>query len=74
MALCRVHHALCEPSPPTIGPDGETTPVDGWEVRIDSRGLPEFIPPAAIDPNRNPIRRIGHAATLFDGIAQPRAG
>jgi len=74
VALCRVHHALCEPSPPTIGPDGESIPVDGWEVRIDGRGLPEFIPPAALDPNRIPIRRLGHAATLFEDIAQPRAG
>jgi hypothetical protein len=74
VALCRVHHALCEPSPPTMGDDGETISVDSWEVRIDGRGLPEFIPPAALDPNRNPIRRMGHAATLFDEIAQPRAG
>jgi len=57
-----------------MGDDGETISVDSWEVRIDGRGLPEFIPPAALDPNRNPIRRMGHAATLFDEIAQPRAG
>jgi hypothetical protein len=74
VALCRVHHALCEPAPPTIGADGETIPVDSWEVRIDGRGLPEFIPPGALDPGRVPIRRLGHAATLFDEVARPRAG
>ena len=74
VALCRVHHALCEPQPPSTGTDGRPIVLDSWEVRIDGRGLPEFIPPAALDPNRNPIRRIGHAATLFDGVAQPRAG
>jgi 5-methylcytosine-specific restriction protein A len=78
VALCRVHHALCEPRPPTTGADGAITVQDGWDVRIDNRGLPEFLPPAALDPVRTPIRRLGHAATLFDHDRDrdhnPRAG
>lgn len=66
VALCRVHHALCEPRPPTMGSDGVMAVPDGWEVRIDRRGLPEFLPPSAVDPARTPLRRVGHAATLFD--------
>lgn len=74
VALCRVHHALCEPEPLRTGPDGRGIIPDRWEVRIDGRGLPEFIPPAAVDPSRTPGRRLGHAATLFDDLAPPRAG
>ncbi len=74
VALCRVHHALCEPRPPTTGPDGQPIEQDGWDVRIDNRGLPEFLPPEAVDPARTPIRRVGHAATLFDHDQHPRAG
>ncbi len=74
VALCRTHHTICEPRPPTTGPDGRPQLQDGWDVRIDSRGLPEFLPPAAIDPERTPIRRTGHAATLFDHDQPLRAG
>lgn len=74
VALCRVHHSQCEPRPPTTGAYGEVVVTDGWEVRIDGRGLPEFIPPAALDPTRTPVRRTGHAATLFDHERTPRAG
>jgi hypothetical protein len=74
VALCRVHHAQCEPRPPTTGPDGELIVPDGWDVRIDRRGLPEFLPPTALDPARTPIRRTGHAATLFEHDQQRRAG
>jgi hypothetical protein len=28
-----------------------------WEVRIPADGIPEFIPPAWIDPSRRPRRR-----------------
>lgn len=73
VALCRVHHTLCEPRPPTMGDDGRPLVPDGWDVRIDRHGLPEFLPPAAVDPARTPIRRVGHAATLFDH-APPSAG
>jgi hypothetical protein len=39
--LCRRHHRLIEHSP--------------WQVHI-TNGLPEFLPPAYLDPNRTPIR------------------
>jgi hypothetical protein len=74
VALCRVHHTLCEPRPPTTGTDGQPVIPDGWDVRIDHRGLPEFLPPAALDPARTPVRRTGHAATLFDHDQPRRAG
>ena len=74
VALCRVHHTLCEPRPPTTSLEGDLMVPDGWEVRIDHRGLPEFLPPAALDPTRTPIRRTGHAATLFDHDQPRRAG
>jgi hypothetical protein len=74
VALCRVHHALCEPRPPTTSPDGHPVTPDGWDVRIDTHGLPEFLPPTALDPTRTPIRRVGHTATLFDHDQPRRAG
>ncbi|MPZ67040.1 MAG: HNH endonuclease, partial [Pseudonocardiaceae bacterium] len=40
--LCKLHHRLTHHS--------------GWTVRIHG-GLPEFIPPAWIDPDRQPRRR-----------------
>src|SRR5664279_127435 len=45
VALCQPHHSLVEPAPPMRLPDGMFQTVDQWQVRIDSRGLPEFIPP-----------------------------
>jgi len=67
VALCRSHHGLIEPAPPARLPDGTVEPVDQWQVRIDSRGLPEFLPPLAVDPSRTPIRKIAsHAQTLLD--------
>jgi hypothetical protein len=65
--LCRVHHTLIEPTPPVRRADGSLGPVDQWTVRIDGRGLPEFTPPAALDPSRSPIRRTAaHAELLFE--------
>jgi hypothetical protein len=66
VALCRAHHAVCEPRPPTVDADGRSVVPDGWDVRIDRRGLPEFLPPKAVDAARTPVRRAGHGATLFD--------
>jgi hypothetical protein len=67
VALCQPHHALVEPAPPLPLPDGRVEAVDQWEVRIDSRGLPEFVPPLAADPTRTPIRRIAsHVQELLD--------
>ena len=74
VALCRVHHTLCEPRPATTATDGRPVIPDGWDVRIDTRGLPEFLPPAALDPTRTPVGRTGHAATLFDHDQPRRAG
>ncbi len=68
VALCRVHHTLCEPRPPTTASDGTAVDADGWDVRIDRDGLPEFLPPAAVDASRTPIRRVGHTATLLEHI------
>jgi uncharacterized protein DUF222/HNH endonuclease len=28
----------------------------GWHIRLDARGHPEFIPPKAVDPTRTPLR------------------
>ncbi len=58
VALCQPHHSLVEPAAPIRLPDGTFQTVDQWEVRIDSRGLPELIPPVAVDPNQTPIRKI----------------
>lgn len=44
--LCKHHHALIEPS-------GHGPP--DWAVRFRHDGLPELIPPAALDPGRKPI-------------------
>ena len=67
VALCQPHHSLVEPAPPIRLPDGRLHTVDQWQVRIDSRGLPEFIPPVAVDPTQTPIRQIAsHAQTLLD--------
>ncbi|MBI4900116.1 MAG: DUF222 domain-containing protein [Actinobacteria bacterium] len=74
VALCRVHHAVCEPRPPTVDGHGRPLVTDGWHVRIDRRGLPEFLPPRAMDPARTPVRRTGYAATLFDHGQPRRAG
>lgn len=67
VALCRTHHGLIEPTTPQRLPDGTLERVDQWEVRIDGRGLPEFLPPAAADPARTPIRKAaGHVQELLD--------
>jgi hypothetical protein len=67
VALCRVHHTLLEPTPPTRRLDGSLDAVDQWTVRIDGRGLPEFTPPTAFDAAKSPIRRAAsHAELLFE--------
>jgi hypothetical protein len=66
VALCATHHALCEPVPePQTGwPPGQDPP-DRWEVRMDSDGLPEFLPPVRVDASRRPIRTDGHLGSLL---------
>jgi hypothetical protein len=67
VALCGSHHGLIEPAPPIRLPDGTLESVDQWQVRLDSRGLPEFLPPLAVDPARTPIRVMAsHAQALLD--------
>lgn len=67
VALCRTHHGLIEPAPPLRLPDGNLERVDRWQVRIDGRGLPEFLPPVAVDPTRTPIRKaVCHVQELLD--------
>jgi hypothetical protein len=67
VALCRSHHTLVEPVPPARRADGTLQWVDQWEARIDGRGLPEFLPPAAMDPQRVPVRRrVSHVQELLE--------
>ncbi|MEJ3749283.1 DUF222 domain-containing protein [Actinomycetes bacterium KLBMP 9797] len=44
--LCRFHHRLIH--------------QEDWQVRIAADGLPEFIPPQWVDPERRPRRNIYH--------------
>lgn len=39
--LCEHHHV--------------TVHRQGWRIRLDARGRPEFIPPKTIDPTRTPL-------------------
>ncbi len=39
--LCEYHHTIVH--------------RQGWHIRLDGRGRPEFIPPKAIDPTRRPL-------------------
>jgi hypothetical protein len=44
--MCRHHHALVEPP--------KDRPAN-WLIQFREDGLPEFIPPGALDPERRPI-------------------
>ena len=46
--LCHRHHPIVEPARFAIR--------DQWQVRVAKDGLPEFIPPAGLDPHRRPLR------------------
>ena len=46
--VCKHHHGVVEPAKYGIR--------DQWEVRIALDGVPEFIPPGRLDPQRRPIR------------------
>ena len=50
--LCHSHHPLIEPAHGPLR--------DQWQLQIDTDGLPEFIPPARIDPDQRPIRHTRH--------------
>ncbi|MGH3921805.1 MAG: DUF222 domain-containing protein [Pseudonocardiaceae bacterium] len=40
--LCEAHHVIVH--------------RQGWHIRLDYRGHPEFIPPQTVDPTRTPLR------------------
>ncbi len=63
--LCAQHHALVEPAKYGLR--------DQWEIRIAADGIPEAIPPARIDPHRQPIRhaRFTRAGPTTDETAPP---
>ncbi len=50
--LCRYHHREFERR--------------GWQVTMAADGMPEWIPPAWIDPDRKPMRNRAHHLTDFD--------
>lgn len=45
--LCPHHHR-------TVEPDPHAPPGSRWQIRLDSRRLPELIPPSRVDPSRRP--------------------
>jgi hypothetical protein len=50
--LCHVHHGVVEPAKFGLR--------DQWEVRMALDGVPEFLPPARLDPERRPLRNQRH--------------
>jgi hypothetical protein len=56
---CHSDHGLVEPA--------RHGTRDQWEVRIAEDGLPEFIPPMRIDPERRPLRHARHQASARAG-------
>jgi len=56
--LCHTHHPLVEPAHGPLR--------DQWQLRIAPDGLPEFTPPARIDPNQRPVRHNRHTKQPAD--------
>ncbi len=58
--LCHHHHGLIEPA--------KYANRDQWQVIIARDGLPDFIPPARLDPNQGPIRhrRLGGTGQIAE--------
>jgi hypothetical protein len=50
--LCHSHHPIVEPTRHALR--------DQWQVRMGADGLPEFTPPARIDPTRKTLRHARH--------------
>lgn len=60
--VCKHHHGIVEPA--------KYGTRDQWEVRIAIDGVPEFIPPARLDPQRRPMRHARFAARAGKGATQ----
>ncbi|MGC3994465.1 MAG: DUF222 domain-containing protein [Propionicimonas sp.] len=50
--LCHSHHPVVEPARHAVR--------DQWQVHIADDELPEFVPPARLDPRRRPLRHARH--------------
>jgi len=59
--VCKHHHGIVEPALYGVR--------DQWEVRLATDGVPEFLPPARLDPQRRPIRHGRFAARAGKGGA-----
>ncbi|PFG17913.1 HNH endonuclease [Propionicimonas paludicola] len=64
--LCHTHHPLVEPAHGPLR--------DQWQLRIAPDGLPEFTPPARIDPNQKPVRHSRHTRHTADSPPTPATG
>lgn len=66
--VCHHHHGLVEPA--------KHARRDQWLVAIADDGLPDFIPPARLDPHRNPIRhrRLGGTGRITEGGSSESSG
>ena len=63
--LCHSHHPLIEPAHGPLR--------DQWQVRIATDGLPEFTPPARIDPAQRPVRHARHKRRPAEPSPTPAA-
>lgn len=64
--LCHSHHPLVEPAHGPLR--------DQWQLRIAPDGLPEFTPPARIDPTQRPVRHSRHTRQPADSPPAPATG
>lgn len=64
--LCHSHHPLIEPAHGPLR--------DQWQLRIAEDGLPEFTPPARIDPAQRPVRHNRHTRHPADSPPAPATG
>lgn len=63
--LCHSHHPLIEPAHGPLR--------DQWQLRIAPDGLPEFTPPARIDPAQRPVRHARHKRRPAESSPTPAA-
>ncbi len=61
--LCHSHHPVVEPARFAVR--------DQWQVRIAADGIPEFSPPARIDPQQKPVRHARHQRRGENSEADP---